>query len=313
MYCYLWEELAHIGECKFGERWVFAGLDPEKDIRKRIRTSLGVRKDIYDQGGVRLVAFWNVTELAEKVGRNFKQARMDDWLREQIGYRKNATGEIHSLSGDEMQIKVNQLLQKLNQPLMTAELSSKQYEVAEEVIEMFEDSQIILAELCARFGKTIWSAAVATEMDADIVVIASYIKTVFTSFATDLTSFEQFARYVHVDCGKADYQEKVEEALQDGQKVIAYLSLANSTKRQERIDYLFCWDVNTMLIVDEADFGAHTAKQADPLIEAVGTDVKTIIMTGTNSDRAVTHWKIDKMTSVTYPELLMQKKETQSA
>jgi len=182
--------------------------------------------------------------------------------------------------------------------------------VAEEVIEMFDDSQIILAELCARFGKTIWSAAVATEMDADIVVVASYVKTVFTSFATDITSFEQFAHYVHVDCGDADYQEKIEDALQNGQKVFAYLSLANSTKRQARIDFLFCWDVNTMLIVDEADFGAHTAKQADPLIEAVGTDVKTIIMTGTNSDRAVTHWKIDQITSVTYPELLMQKAES---
>ena len=41
MYCYLWEEIEHLGECKFGERWVFAGQDPEKEVRKRVRESLG--------------------------------------------------------------------------------------------------------------------------------------------------------------------------------------------------------------------------------------------------------------------------------
>ena len=43
MWCYLWEETEHPGECKFGERWVFAGQDPQKEIRSRIRASLGVR------------------------------------------------------------------------------------------------------------------------------------------------------------------------------------------------------------------------------------------------------------------------------
>jgi hypothetical protein len=36
-------------------------------------------------------------------------------------------------------------------------------------------------------------------------------------------------------------------------------------------------------------------------------------MTGTNSDRAVTHWPIDTMSSVTYMELLLQKKATKQA
>lgn len=314
MYCYLWEEVDHPGECKFGERWVFAGQDPEKECRKRIRESLGVRKDIFDQGAVRIVALWDVSDAAKTAGRYYQRSRMDDYLREQIGYRKGSTGEIHKLHGDDMKLRVNKLLAKLGQPLIPAGLSTKQYEVAEEAIRLFgSGARVVLAELCARFGKTIWSGAVAVEQGADLVIVASYVKTVFTSFATDLTSFQQFANYAHIDTADADYQEQIESALANGKKVFAYLSLANGSKRQERIDYLFDNKIEKLLIVDEADFGAHQIKQAKPLIDKIDETVYTIIMTGTNADRAATHWPIDSIVSVTYPELLIQKKATQNA
>lgn len=314
MYCYLWEEVEHPGECKFGERWVFAGQDPEKEVHKRIRDSLGVRKDIFDQGGVRVVHIWDVTEASKTAGRYYQRSRMDDYLREFVGYRKGSTGEIHKLHGDDMKLRVNKLLAKLGQSLITAGLSTKQYEVAEEVLNAFaKGERIVLAELCARFGKTIWSGAVAVEQGSDIVIVSSYVKTVFTSFATDLTSFNQFANYAHVDTADTNYQEQIETALANGKKVFAYLSLANGTKRQERIDYLFDNKIEKMLIVDEADFGAHQIKQAQPLIDKLDNTVHAIIMTGTNADRAATHWPVDAMVSVTYPELLIQKKATKNA
>jgi len=309
MYCYLWEETDHPGECKFGERWVLAGQDPEAECYKRIRESLGVRKDIFDQGGVRIVATWDVTDAAKEADRYYQRSRMDDYLREFIGHRKGRTGEVHKLDGDDMKVRVNRLLSKLGQPLITAGLSTKQYEVAEEVLEHLNNGKkTILAELCARFGKTIWSGAVAVEKEVDIIIIASYVQTVFRSFATDLTSFEQFANYAHIDTKDTDYQEQISNALSNGKKVFVYLSLANGSKRQERIDFLFNQTFDKMLIVDEADFGAHHAKQAKPLVDKLDKSVYTIIMTGTNADRAATHWPIDTMVSVTYPEMLIQKK-----
>jgi hypothetical protein len=315
MFCYLWGETDHPGECKFGERWVFAGQDAEVQIRKRIRESMGVRKDIFDQGGVEIFAMWDVTDVSQDVGRYYQRSRMDDYLREFIGYRKGSTGEIHLLHGNDMKIRVNKLLAKLGQPLIEAGLSTKQYQIAEEVIDTLQNtsSRIVLAELCARFGKTIWSASIAVEMDVQLVVVASYVKTVFTSFATDLTSFQQFAEYEHVDTQDADYKDQIEKAFNKGKKVFAYLSLAKSTKRQERIDFLFDNTYNRMLIVDEADFGAHTKQQAMPLVDKVDETMYTIIMTGTNADRAVTHWPIDSMVSVTYPELLIQKRAIEDA
>lgn len=314
MFVYLWEEIDKPGECKFGERWVFFGQDPEKECLKRIRESLGVRKDKFDEGGIRLVAIWNVSDVAEKVGRNYQRSRMDDYLREFIGFRKGSTGEIHKLNGTDMKLRVNRLLAKLGQPLMTAALSTKQYQVASEVINMFGNGmKVILAELAARFGKTIWSGAVAVETKVEVVVVASYVKTVFTSFATDITSFQQFAEYEHIDASGTDYQQKITDALSAERKVFVYLSLANGSKRQERIDFLFNLPNSKMLIVDEADFGAHQSRQAQPLIDKLDSIDYTIIMTGTNADRAATHWPVDGMVSVTYPELLIQKKASQNA
>jgi len=312
MFCYLWQE--DDDECKFGERWVLPGQDPEVECRKRIRESVGVRKDKYDSGDIKLLAIWDVTALATKVGRCYQRARMDDYLRNFIGYRKGATGEIHTLSGNDMKLRVNRLLAKLEQPLPEAKLSTKQYEVASEAIDNFNrDNNVILAALCARFGKTIWSGAVSIEMETQLTVIASYVKTVFTSFATDLTSFQQFAGHEHIDTSDSNYQQKINDAIAEGKKVFAYLSLANGAQRQARIDFLFGLNVRKMLIVDEADFGAHQIKQAQPLVDQLANIDYTIIMTGTNADRAVTHWPINSIISVTYPELLMQKKVSENA
>jgi hypothetical protein len=315
MYCYLWEDIDDDNECKFGERFVKKGQNPKKECATRIRQSLGVRKDRYDEGKIRIVSIWDVSTIGDSVGKNRKGGKVDDFLRAKIGYRKGSTGEVHTLSGDEMKIKVNKVVSKFGQDLIVAGLSTKQFEIAEEVIDLFNtSSRVVLAELCARFGKTIWSASVAVEQGVDVVIVASYVKTVFTSFASDLTSFEQFAKYVHVDTSDENYQERINNALANGKKVFAYLSLCNGENRQSRIDYLFDVNATKMLIVDEADFGAHTDKQALPLVEKIKAheDVNAIIMTGTNADRAVTHWPVNGIVSVTYPELLIQKKETQN-
>lgn len=314
MYCYLWEEAANPKECKFGQRWVKAGLDPWADCCTRIRQSLGTRKDIYDQGDVNVIAVWDVSEYAQANNRFDKKAKIDDYIRDIIGYRKGKTGEVHKLPALEMKFKIDRFLAKQNQPLPIAKLSTMQYQVAQEILDSFNDGhKVILAELCARFGKTIWSSAVAVEQDVDVIIVASYVKTVFTSFATDITSFSQFSQYEHVSADDADYQDQVEDALSQGRKVFVYLSLCNGSKRQSRIDFITGVDAPKMLIVDEADFGAHQEKQAKPLVDKLDTIDQVLIMTGTNADRAVTFWHVDHMVSVTYPELLLQKKKVKDA
>ena len=312
MYCYLWSE--DDTECKFGQRWVKDGLDGQKDCEKRVRDSLGVRKDKFPEIKARGIQTWDVSDYATDVGMMYMKSKVDDHIRKFIGFRKNTTGEVHTISQELMSLKVSKFLSEQGQSLMDAALSTDQYEQAEAVVDAYNSgSRTILSALCARFGKTIWSSAVATETDQELVVVASYVKTVFTSFASDIARFEQFKDYVHVDTGDTDYQSKVRQAFKDGKKVFAYLSLCQGSKRQERIDFLFSLRRKRMIIIDEADFGAHQEKQSLPLQNARKKSDLVLLMTGTNADRAASTWSVDFMTSKTYPELLVSKHEALAA
>lgn len=313
MFLYIWIDTDEDDVCKFGQRWVLAGDCPVESCAKRVYDSLGVRKDRAKiDEKIMLVAIFDATEIAKQEQMFSKKAKFDDYIREKIGFVKNQ--ETHNLPGQEMKGRVADVIKSYGVDLIEAGLSTKQYDTAVEVCDAFEKGmQVVLAELCARFGKTIWSGAVAIEQGAQLTIVASYVKTVFTSFANDLKMFNQFSNCVHVDMGVDGYEQLIDNAIDDGKKVFAYLSLCNGEKRQERINYLFGVKVSRMLIIDEADFGAHTLNQAEPLIEKItNDDCKVVIMTGTNADRAVTHWNIDTVVSVTYPELLIQKKETQN-
>jgi hypothetical protein len=308
MMLYVWSESDKPDECKFGERWVHAGASAEASVLARVRESLGVRKDLLRSGVVTIDHYWDVSDWAHKVDRMRQGARMDDHVRAFVGYRKNTTGEIHTLSSDDLILKVNRLIAQQNQPLPKAAISTMQAEMAEQVLAAYDDhKQVVLAELCARFGKTIWSGTVARELEAELVIVTSYVKTVFASFAKDLTSFEQWADYTHVNTQDADWQQQVATAFENGKRVIAYVSMAPGGKRDARIAWLMNLPQETLLILDEADFGSHTPKQAEALKSCVKPEHKVLIMTGTNSDRAIKLWQIDHMVSVTYPELLVQK------
>ena len=310
MYCYLWHEKTDIDECKFGERWVKEGQDPETEIRKRIKDSVGVRKDKINDGTIELVSFWDVTELAQtRCPERLKQhGRVDDHIREHIGFRKGTTGEIHTLDATVMAYKVNEFLKKVGQPLPTAGLSQNQYTAAENVIAAIaEGKRTVVAELCARFGKTIWSGALIRETGSQLTIVASYVLTSFASFKKDLSAFEQFRNLVLVEAGETDWEDEVEHAIEGALQVVVFLSMCAGGRRQDKIDFLFAQSVNKLVIIDEADFGVHQVKQSQPLIEARGEQHDVILMTGTNGDKAASIWPVDHYLSVTYPELLIEK------
>jgi hypothetical protein len=314
MYCYLWHEKTDVNECKFGERWVKEGQDPNKEVLKRIKDSVGVRKDKIKDGTIELIAIWDVTELAQKncPDRLKQHGRVDDYIREQIGFRKGTTGEVHTLDATVMAYKVNEYLKKVGQPLPVAGLAQWQYDQANAVIDAVKlGKRIILAELCARFGKTIWAGALAIETGAKVTIIASYVLTSFASFAKDLNQFEQFRDMEIIDSGDDNYKKQIKDALKEGRQVVMFLSMCGGSLRQDRIDFIFGLKENRLVFIDEADFGAHTDKQADPFIVAKKPQDVVVLMTGTNGERACGNWNVGGAEGyyigTTYAELLMER------
>ena len=315
MFCYLWYELSSPEECKFGERWVPAGSDPLREVHARIRQSVGVRKDLIADGSIQLSAYWDVTQYAAQycADRVKPHGRVDDFIRRQIGYRKPLSAEVHTLSATVMAERVNTLLARAGQPLPLAALSQNQHDAAVNVIEAIQGgNNTIVAELCARFGKTIWSGALIRETQPDIAIIATYVLTSIASFRKDLSAYQQFSTFDLIDSTDPDYLEQIAQSRSAGRQPVVFLSMVSGSRRGERIDSLFSLSGNRLLIIDEADFGVHKQNQSLPLIAARKPNDTVGLMTGTRGERAAGHWDVDHYLSVTYPELLLEKHSARS-
>jgi tetrahydromethanopterin S-methyltransferase subunit G len=299
---------------KFGEHWVNSGKNPWGDTESYVRNDQNKAKHKFDEGIVKLVQIWDVTEYAKARGMDYKGSKVDNEIRSKVGHVYSS--EWHSLNPLELILRVNLILSKEDQPLPEVELSTAQYEALLATLTIFGSKKDrIMAELFARFGKTIFSGAVAIETGISLTIVASYVKTVFSSFASQITSFEQFKNIVHVDTQDENYREKITKALSEGKQVFAYLSMCNGSNRQERIDFLYSREVSRLTLVDEADLGSHQPKQAQALIKAIKEGDKVILLTGTNADRAVGSWGnlIQDFISCTYYEALVHKKEAKEA
>ena len=168
----------------------------------------------------------------------------------------------------------------------------------------FDDGRkTILLELAARFGKTGTLTQLFSYSDADVMVVANYVKTVNRSFGDTVVRF--FSDSVsYLDASDADFETKLQAELDRGQKVLITCSLFNSSKLDKRIDAITKVP-NRFVVVDEADYGAHTPANLAK-VEKLRQDVPLILMTGTNADRAAGSHDIDAHLAITYFDMLME-------
>jgi hypothetical protein len=312
--CYVWQDLdSAVAEQKFGDHYTEAATLAEafKDTQRYVRGTLGRQKHKWDQGRVVLHQMWDVSDYARARDRFGPHQKVDDIIRPHIGHHLQA--DVHTIDADLLITRVNQHLAREHQPLPQVGLAAWQAQMAESVIaSVTQGRRTVIAELCARFGKTIWSGVLVRELNAPLTIIVSYVLTSFSSFEKDLSSYEQFKSLVLVDTAQSDYQDRISTAISEGQQCVAFLSMCSGGRRQRRIDWLFGLPTQRLVIVDEADFGVHRAAQAKPLIEARGPADAIVLMTGTNADKAATFWPVDRAVSVVYPELIMEKRSGQT-
>lgn len=289
--CYVWQDLDAVpAEQKFGDHFSIADnyADAVAETTRYIRGTLGRQKHKFDNGRVIVHKIWDVSEYAKLKGKFYPHAKVDDVIRPVVPGHIQA--DVHQIDANTLITNVNQELIRHKQTLPIVGLSINQLIAAKNVLTGISNGRrTIVAELCARFGKTIWSGVLVKESSAKLTIIASYVLTSFASFKKDLTSFQQFKDFVLVDSKDADYQEQIAEGLANGQQVVVFISMCSGGKRQVRIDHLFGINLGgegRLVIVDEADFGVHRANQAKPLIDGRSSQDVVILMTGTNGDKA---------------------------
>lgn len=315
--CYLWQKTeSEDSPVKFGEHFAKGDLDAdgiEAAARSRIRGDLGTSRSELDDGRVIVHKVWDVSDYARFHGKFRPHAKIDDHIRNECLYGNIEGTEWHRMSPEDAIYEVSKELDKISgKHRLEVELTPWQYDGVVEILEAArKPNAVILADWAARYGKTIAALAVFKESDHRILVVSSYVKTVLQSFKKELGCWVQFADMEFVDSGEKGYEDKITKALTEGKRVVVYLSLCNGSLRQDRIDTLFHPKRSVMLVIDEGDYGSHKPAQVKPLKEAVAKNKKNLvmIMTGTNADRAASSWRVTHYSCVTYPEMIVCKRE----
>ena len=271
MFCYLWSK--DDKECKFGERWVKAGLDPELDCWSRIRSSIDVMKHIVDDGRVHLHAIWDVSELAAlpAVNRMYQHARVDDYIRTCIMHRIGRS-EFHKIHWQVAKERVSKFLASSSSFKPAANLDAIQQDRLDQALAVIASGKAtFIANLCPRFGKTIWALSLFNATTAlygnRIMLLPAYWLSVHTSFKNELAKYGDFDDVVFIDAKDPEADQKAASAWQDGKRLLIAISLHGGTDAW-CLHHEWVAEIDNdefFVFADEGDFGTHTDNQQEKL------------------------------------------------
>jgi len=133
-------------------------------------------------------------------------------------------------------------------------------------------SASIVANLCPRFGKTIWALEQFNQLTEKygnkVMLLPAYWLSVHTSFIDELDRYREFNDICHIDIDSPDAAHDAMAALAQGQRIIVPISLHGDVvswiKKHEWIRTFV--PLGTIFnFADEGDFGTHTDSQVEKL------------------------------------------------
>lgn len=314
MFTYLWSENGNDNECKFGERFVESGQNPYIECNKRIRESLGVRKDKFDHNEITIHEIFDVSEYAKKYKKFYKNSKVDDHIRKEIGFRKQ--GEIHNLSADDFIEKFTKYMTK-DKSSLSIKYVLRFYQYYIKLLFLYKlkktSKKVIdfVLELAARFGKTIWSLdlfkTLFNEYNYKIAFLPSYVLTSHSSFKDEFYRYEDFFKDMIYVENIDDLKDIVNEYY--GKKMIIVETSLHTNDYEKKLEFIKNLPSNEKIsLIDEADFGAHRTNSQD-FIRFIGSKLN-IYMTGTGIEKVVSPLENleDNVIRWSYTDMLLVKK-----
>lgn len=161
----------------------------------------------------------------------------------------------------------------------------------------------LIAELCARFGKTNTFTSMLTLIPQQVMVVCAYYTSSFSSFVKEVYQYTQFENIDIHDLRDSNFEQNFNASIFAGKKVIVLASLHDGKNLIKNVEVISKF-TDKITVTDEADYGCHTKKIA-PKVNRIGKGGMIILTTGTNSDRARgDHNDIESMIKISYFDML---------
>lgn len=161
---------------------------------------------------------------------------------------------------------------KVRADVVLRTVQQKALDRAMEIIESAEgDTASMIANLCPRFGKTIWALSLFNRITAKygnrVMLLPAYWLSVHSSFISELDRFNDFRDIVQINPDDDDAAENARAALDNNQRIVVPISLHGDfddwCNKHEWITEIALDDI--FMFADEGDFGTHTENQRSKL------------------------------------------------
>ena len=160
---------------------------------------------------------------------------------------------------------------KVRNKVKLRKLQQKALDEAMRIIAAGGNIVTVIANLCPRFGKTIWALmlfnAISEQYGNRVMLLPAYWLSVHSSFVDELELFDDFLDIALIDPNKEGAEQAAVHALDNNQRIIVPVSLHGDyddwSVKHEWIAQINNDDI--FMFADEGDFGTHAENQVKKL------------------------------------------------
>lgn len=161
--------------------------------------------------------------------------------------------------------------ERVRPPVKLRKIQQHSLDRAMDIIAKCDDAANIIANLCPRFGKTIWALMLFNQVTEKygnkVMLLPAYWLSVHSSFIDELDAYKDFDDIRYVDLDEPEAYNSAWTYLKEGQRIIVPISLHGDVDEWKAKHQ---WIANIpndeiFMFADEGDFGTHTENQVAKL------------------------------------------------
>lgn len=160
---------------------------------------------------------------------------------------------------------------KVRKKVALRSLQSKALAKVMDYIEQGGSESSIIANLCPRFGKTIWALSLFNELTAKyhnrVMLLPAYWLSAHTSFDSELEEYDDFLDMRVINTDDPHAPDIAKSYLEQGLRIVVPISLHGEFLAW-KIKHAWVSQINNddiFMFADEGDFGTHTESQGEKL------------------------------------------------
>lgn len=144
-------------------------------------------------------------------------------------------------------------------------------DIIESSVQNGKDSSTIIANLCPRFGKTLWALSLFNRISEKygnrVLLLPAYWLSAHTSFIDEITQYSDFLDIQQIDVDDPEAYYDVGQALANGKRVVIPISLHGELEEWKAKHAWVSTIPNDEIFnfADEGDFGTHAENQVEKL------------------------------------------------